>query len=159
MNPVHKEIFIASSSSAVISVVEFLEGSMVGSMLNKMWKKIFGVVDTSNTSREYIIKNNIITMLQIFLSGFLVITIRKMNQRLGLRRLKSNTLAEYPPPIALGMGIWFFQDNLTNRVRHAHNNVNSRMTIGMNMVVIFLIFFVINKILKKDRIQTLIKTD
>jgi len=80
-----------------------------------------------------------ITYLQLFITGCIVIILRNFNRSIGLGNMKKIFFkSNYPPPVALSFGIWFYQNGLKERVNYLSKKHN-KIFIIIPICIIFLI--------------------
>ena len=96
--------------SAFISMIEFSQGLFVGYYLNMFVNYLYNNKEIEKNKT----KNILFILLEIFLSGLLIHTIRQLN----IKYLHGKVLhiKTWPPPIACGFGLWSLQSSLKDRI-------------------------------------------
>jgi len=116
--------------SGLISIIEFSEGVFFGKVIENITDNIDNIIPQFNnsTSNKYnllynqhstnynIYREIIIVFIQLFITGCFVITLRNFNKIIGIGTLKEKNLKNFPPPVALSFGIWYYQHNLRKRI-------------------------------------------
>ena len=94
-------------------------------------------------------KEILITYIQLFITGCVVITIRNFNKIVGLGNIRKNFIKNkaYPPPVALSFGIWFYQNGLKKRINKLVNEQKSFINLLPVVIYITLLYYGINYLL------------
>ena len=150
-------------TSGLISIIEFSEGAFFGRLVDEFIHKIDNKIflnnknnknnnnnftynfytDIENNNNKIINKNDLkiisITYLQLFITGCIVIILRNFNRSIGLGNMKKIFFkSNYPPPVALSFGIWFYQNGLKERINYLSKKHN-KIFIIIPICIIFLI--------------------
>lgn len=96
--------------SGFISIMEFSQGFIVGYHLNLLMDHIYSRIDVYESKT----KTTLFVLVEVFLSGFFMHTIRQFN----IKNLKGNVfkIHSWPPPIACGFGLWSSQVSMKKRL-------------------------------------------
>ena len=145
-------------TSGLISIIEFSEGAFFGRLVDEFIHKIDNKIFLNNNNNnnftynfytdiennnKIINKNDLkiisITYLQLFITGCIVIILRNFNRSIGLGNMKKIFFkSNYPPPVALSFGIWFYQNGLKERINYLSKKHN-KIFIIIPICIIFLI--------------------
>ena len=112
--------------SGLVSIIEFSEGVLFGKFIDNLNNNITNFIpkfdDINNNISLNIYREIFIIYIQLFITGCFVLTIRNINRVIGITTLKRSALKDFPPPIALSFGIWYYQDNLKKRIDYVFKN-------------------------------------
>ena len=127
-------------SNGLISIIEFTEGAIGGRIIDYMSNRFFPPTEDPKLRGRF--KEIFLTYLQLFISGCSIILIRTFNEHMGIRKFKRKFIIKnnFPPPVALGFGLWYFQSTLKKRVNNlAKEKDNKQLFLTMIPIVIYFI--------------------
>jgi len=131
--------------SGLVSIIEFSEGVLLGKFIDNLNNNISGFIpkfdDIHNNLSLNMYREIFIIYIQLFITGCFVLTIRNINRVIGITTLKKSALKDFPPPIALSFGIWYYQDNLKKRIDYVFKNHKKNFLISIIFIATLIFLF------------------
>ena len=129
-------------SNGLISIIEFTEGAIGGKIIDHISNKFFPPIEDPKLKGRF--NEVLLIYLQLFISGCCIIIIRTFNEKIGIRKFKRRFIIKnnFPQPVALGFGLWYFQSTLKERVNNLAKEKDSK-TLFLTMIPIVVYFIAI----------------